>query len=507
MGGLVRRVGAAWPGLRAAGAAVLTGLGVAAGQAPLQLWWLALPALAALTAMVAAAPSGGRRIWLGWLAGSGHFAGAMFWIAEPFLVEPDKFGWMAPFAVVLMAGGMALFWALAGALAELGTHRAGRAAGFALGLAASDLLRGYVLGGFPWALVGHVWVGTPVMQGAALAGAVGLSLLATVAAALPVAGTGRGARGAGLALSVAAVGGAWIWGASRLAEPEAPRDPAIRVRLVQPDAIQSQKWQEGKWELFLRRQLDATAAPQPKPVHLIVWPETSVPWLLDEAQPLFDEAATDANGARLAIGVQRAEGVVYYNSLAVLDPLGRVTDVYDKTRLTPFGEFIPLGDWLARFGIRAFAAREGFGYAFGSGARVLDLGPAGRVLPIICYEGIFPAYLASASGRADWILQITNDGWFGNISGPYQHLAQLRLRAVEQGLPVLRSANTGISAVIDAKGRVLQTLALNSDGFLDADVPPALAPTPYSRTGDGPVGAVILILLLALTLGRVRIGS
>jgi apolipoprotein N-acyltransferase len=490
-----------------AGLAALSGLGVAAGQAPLQLWWVALPALAALTAIIAGEAGFGRRVWLGWLGGVGHFAGAMFWIAEPFLVEPETFGWMAPFALVLMAGGMALFWALAGAVAGFGTGRGSRALAFAGGLAFADLLRGYVFGGFPWALVGHVWVGTPVMQGAALAGAVGLTCLTVLAAALPVAGATRRAQGVGAVLAVVLLGGVWAWGAARLARPDTPRDPAIRVRLVQPNATQSQKWQPGMWELFVKRQLDFTAAAQPRPVQLVVWPETAIPWLLDDAQSLFDQAATDAGGARLAIGVQRAEGVVYYNSLAVIDPLGRIEQVYDKTRLTPFGEFIPLGDWLARFGIRAFAAREGFGYAFGSGARILDLGPAGRVLPVICYEGLFPAYLASAKGRADWILQITNDGWFGNLSGPYQHLAQMRLRAVEQGLPVLRSANTGVSAVIDAKGRLLATLALNLDAYLDADVPPALPPTLYARSGDGPVAAFIIAFLLVLTLRRVRIGS
>ncbi|MFN0113479.1 MAG: apolipoprotein N-acyltransferase [Paracoccaceae bacterium] len=485
--------------------AAALGAGVAAGQAPLQAWWLALPALSALIAVIAAEGRWGARLWLGWLAGAGYFAAAVHWIVEPFLVEPEKFGWMSPFALVLMAGGMALFWALAGALSGLGSGRAGRALGFALGLSLADLVRGYVFTGFPWALVGHIWVGSPVAQGAAIAGAVGLGILTAVAAALPAAGMSGRARAAGVAGAVLLIAPVWVWGDMRLALPEAPRDPAIRVRLVQPNATQALKWREGMWQVFLERQLTATAAPRPAPLDLIVWPETAVPWLLGDAGPFLGEMAFAAQGVPVAFGIQRAEGPLYFNSLAVIDGTGRVTETYDKARLTPFGEYIPLGDLLARAGIRAFAAQSGFGYAFGPGARVLDLGAAGRVLPLICYEAIFPAYLRAAPGRADWMLQITNDGWFGNLAGPWQHLAQVRLRAIEQGLPALRSANTGVSAVIDAKGRVLRSLPLNTDGFLDAEVPAALAPTPYSRTGDWPAAAFIAGSLALMTLRRIRI--
>ncbi|MFZ5710890.1 MAG: apolipoprotein N-acyltransferase [Pseudomonadota bacterium] len=502
-----RKAFAALPGARASFVAVALGVAMASGQAPLQFWWVTLPALAVLTAAVAGEPGAGRRIWLGWLAGAGYFAAALSWIVEPFLVEPEKFGWMAPFALFFMAGGMALFWALAGAVASVGRGAAGRALGFALGLALADLIRGYVFTGFPWALVGHVWVGSPVMQAAALVGAVGLSLLTTLAAALPALGrTGRG-RAVGAAAAVALIAPVWVWGSLRLAAPDAPRDPAIRVRLVQPNATQALKWQEGMWRVFIERQMRATAAAQGRPLDLIVWPETAVPWLLGDSAPLFDQMIEASGGVPVALGIQRAEGVLYYNSLAVIDSLGRVAEIYDKTRLTPFGEYMPLGELARAFGIRAFAAQEGFGYAFGTGTRVLDLGPAGKVLPLICYEGIFPAYLNAAPERADWILQITNDGWFGNLAGPYQHLAQLRLRAVEQGLPALRSANTGVSAVIDARGRLLQTLALNTDGFIDADVPPSLPRTPYAAAGDWPATVAIVLGLMALAMSRRRVAG
>ncbi len=491
-----------WPGWRALAFPVALGLLVATGQAPLGFWWAAVPALALLTFRLAAAAEAGPRIWAAWAAGTGHFAGCLFWIVEPFLVDPARDGWMAPFALVLMAGGMALFWALAGAAAGIGRGPATRALAFAAGLAGADLLRSYLFTGFPWALTGHVWIGTPVMQVAALIGPIGLCLATTVAAASPALGRtprGRlvaGAAGAGMLAAV------WFAGQTRLAEPDTARDPAIRVRIVQPNATQALKWRADMWDEFLRRQMEATALPADPPLDLIVWPETAVPWLIDRTGTLFQEMMTASGGVPVALGIQRGEGARYFNSLAVIDANGAVAAVYDKWHLVPFGEYVPAGDLAARFGIRAFAATAGFGYSAGPGPRLLDLGRAGVVLPLICYEAVFPQDLRAAervSGRrADWILQVTNDGWFGALAGPYQHLALARLRAVEQGLPLLRAANTGVSAVIDAKGRVLARLALDTVGHLDAAVPPALPPTLYARTGDAPATVLISVALLGL---------
>lgn len=485
--------------------AALAGAGVAAGQAPWNLWFVAVPALAGLTALVAGEARPARRLWLGWAGGAGYGAAALFWIVEPFLIEIGRHGWMAPFALVLMASGMGVFWLLAAAAAGLGHGPGGRALGFALGLAGSDLIRSYVFTGFPWALAGHVWIGTPVMQAAAFVGPIGLSALTTLVAALPALGRARAARVALGGLAVAALGGVWAAGAARLAAPEPARDPAIRVRLIQPDADQRLKWQDGMWQLFLDRLLLASAEPAERPLDLIVWPETAVPFLLGQSGPFFaGELAPAAHGVPVATGIQREEGQRYFNSLAVIGAGGEATAVYDKWHLVPFGEYVPLADLAAHFGIAAFAAQQGFGYTAGPGAQVLDLGSAGKVLPLICYEAVFPQDLRAAPERADWVLQITNDGWFGKIAGPYQHLAQARLRAVEQGLPVLRAANTGVTAVIDAKGRVLQSLALGAQGWFDTEVPAALPPTLYARTGDLPATIAMVAALLALVARRRR---
>ncbi|MCB2094260.1 MAG: apolipoprotein N-acyltransferase [Rhodobacteraceae bacterium] len=490
------------PGWRPLLLAAVLGTLVATGQAPLHLWWLALAALGGLSALIAHPQRAWQTLWLGWVGGAGYFAAALFWIVEPFLVDVGRYGWMAPFALILMSFGMALFWALAAGVAALAPGRGGRVLGFAIGLAATDMLRSYVFTGFPWALIGHIWIGTPVAQGAALVGPVGLSLLATLVVAVPMTAVTKGGRLVLSALALAVLAAAWVGGEMRLAQPDPPRERPIRVRLIQPNASQQLKWRGDMWRVFLERQMAATAAPAAEPLDLIVWPEVAVPFLLGRSGDLLAEIARVSGGVPVALGIQREQDLRFFNSLAVIDGHGRVSALYDKWHLVPFGEYMPMGEVLAEFGIGAFAAREGFGYTAGTGARVLDLGTAGKVLPLICYESVFPQDLRAAPERADWVLQVTNDGWFGNLAGPYQHLAQARLRAVEQGLPLLRAANTGISAVIDAKGRLLQSLPLNSAGFLDAAVPAALPATPYARTGDLPLSVLLLCAIGAMILRR-----
>jgi apolipoprotein N-acyltransferase len=497
------------PGARVLALAAALGALVAAGQAPLGWWWLALPAFAGVLALAGRQAGVARAGWLGWAAGAGYAAAAMFWIVEPFLVDAPRYGWMAPFALLFMAAGMGLFWAAATALgAALGRPGSGRRLlALAVAFAASDLLRGYLFTGLPWVLLGHVWIGTPLMQLAALAGPVGLTLLFALPAAglaralSPAAGGGaRFARTGSGAMAVAVLAAGWSWGAARLAEPAPAPDRQLTVRLVQPNATQSQKWHPEHLREFFYRQLDLTAAAAPGTARpdLIVWPETSVPFLLNDPGPGLAMIAEAAGGVPVALGIQRAEDARYFNSLVVLGAAGEVTALYDKFHLTPFGEYIPFGDAMAKLGVTAFAAQAGNGYSAGPGAQVLDLGALGHVQPLICYEAVFPQDLRAAPSRPDWLLQVTNDGWFGALAGPQQHLAQARLRAVETGLPLARAANTGVSAMIDARGRVLTSLAMNTSGFIDAALPAALPATLYAQTGDLPIFAFIVTLLALL---------
>ncbi|MFC7703181.1 apolipoprotein N-acyltransferase [Plastorhodobacter daqingensis] len=479
-----------WPGLAPAGLAAACGAALALGQAPWGLWWLALPALSVLLHRLTGGAA--RAAWLGWVAGTAYFAAAMFWIVEPFLVDAARDGWMAPFALVFLSLGLGLFWAGAAALGAW----AGGPVALALAFTAADLLRGYALTGFPWALLGHVWIDTPVAQLAAYVGPAGLSFFTLLVAAAPIRSLHRG-------LPVAAVllGLAWGGGLLRLAEPD-PAGQGVTVRIIQPNAAQHLKWDPDMAALFFQRQLEMSAAREGGAPDLVLWPETAVNFLLEDQLGL-DIIAEAAGGVPVALGIQRREGRRFYNSLAVIDPEARVQALYDKHHLVPFGEYVPFGDLLDGFGLRGFAAREGQGYSAGPGPAVLDLGPLGRVLPLICYEAVFPQDLR-APERPDWILQATNDAWFGRLVGPYQHLAQARLRAVEQGLPLIRAANTGVSGVIDAKGRLHQSLPLDSHGFIDAEVPGALAPTPYAVLGDLPIGLLLLASFVALGFTRFR---
>ncbi|MFA5539153.1 MAG: apolipoprotein N-acyltransferase [Gemmobacter sp.] len=499
------RARAGWRGLALA---FLAGAGLALGQAPFALWPPALVALLAGVALIAHETRWRRAAWLGLFLGAGHFGVALHWIVEPFQVDPERHGWMAPFALFGLAFGLALFWGGAAALAvRLGRSRAGRALAFAAALAAAEALRGHVFTGFPWALVGHIWIGQAPMQVAALVGGYGLTLLTLLAAALAVAAPRAGAAGG--AAILAAMAGFGLW---QLGQPMPERPDAPLLRIVQPNAAQHLKWDHGMQAEFFARQLEFTAAPtrhypdRGRP-DLVVWPETAVSFLLDWPGAGLDHIAAAAGGVPVALGIQRVEGWQGFNSLAVIGEGSEVLAVYDKHHLVPFGEYIPFGNTMADlFGITAFAAQEGFGYTPGPGPELIDFGPLGRALPLICYEVVFPQDIRAAEERADWLLNLTNDAWFGDLAGPHQHLAQARLRAVEQGLPLVRAANTGVSAVIDARGRMLAALPLNEAGFMDERLPPALAAPLYARAGEWPfLGLLAAVALAAATRRRIAI--
>jgi apolipoprotein N-acyltransferase len=466
------------PDWRRIGLAAALGLGVALGQAPLGAWYLALPALAGLIGLI---DSAARRegVWLAWFGGAGYFMAALNWIVQPFMVDAAHDGWMAPFALLLMGFGLALFWT-----AAAWPWARNRALGFAIGLGFAELARGYVLTGFPWALLGHIWIDTPVAQLAAWVGPSGLSLLTLLLAyGLTL---GRKAVVSGVVLATV-----WGFGLWTMAQPmPAPR--AITLRLVQPDAAQQAKWDPALAQQFFDRLLAYTAA-KPAP-DLVIWPETALPYLIERHPEIADMIAEAADGAKVAVGLQRMEGERAWNSMLVLGPDGNQVARYDKFHLVPFGEYIPFGDALFRWAhISAFASQMGNGYSAGPGPQVLNLGALGKVQPLICYEAVFPQDLRGVE-RADWLLQITNDAWFGQWTGPFQHAAQARLRAIEQGLPLVRVANTGVTAVYDARGRVTASLPFGTAAYLDAALPAALSATPYARFGEIPV----LVLLAGL---------
>ncbi len=481
---------------------------LALGQAPFGLWPVSLIVLIWLFAT----GLGPQRLWpafrQGWVFGFGYFLVALHWIVEPFLVDLARHGWMAPFALVLMTGGLGLFWGAAFALARWITPQGPARGALVLTLALAEYLRSFVFTGFPWALIGHVWIDTGLAQAAALVGAHGLTLLTLGTTAL-AGGAIAFRRWALLPLPILALAALWTALApGALGAPDSPPEAPV-IRLVQPNIPQQEKW---SWETLpghMTRTLDLSRGVAEAPVPaLVVWPETAIPWFLDDAGDLLESAADATRGAPLAIGVQRLEGERFYNSLALIDGQGQVIGTYDKGHLVPFGEYVPFGEFAARFGIRGLAASEGGGFSAGtdSRGRLVSVPGIGAALPLICYEGIFPGIVNSAEDRPRFLLLVTNDAWFGNLSGPYQHLAQGRLRAIEQGLPMVRVANTGVSALIDGRGRILGQIPLNTAGSLDLALPEALPTTPYARLGDWPV-LVLLFLLASVVIWRRKSGA
>jgi apolipoprotein N-acyltransferase len=439
-----------------------------------------------------------RSFRTGWLFGTAYFAVALHWIVEPFLVYPASTGWMAPFALAGLAGGLGLIWALAWRIA----FTAGQSAViWAFLMTLAELLRAYLFTGFPWAMPSYAWVNSIAAQLGAYVGPHGLNLILFLAAGSLVQGLRNAKRvtwqyRAGLAFVVAL-------SILPMLGPTRMNEDGPLVRLIQPNAPQHEKWAPDKVKLFFDRQISLTAGPGAPDV--IIWPETAVAFPIPHANRSFEAMSNAAGAATVITGVQRIEGARTYNSMAVLDTEGQVQHIYDKHHLVPFGEYIPLGEWLLQFGISGLAARDGVGYARGQGPKVLNIEHLGSVLPLICYEVVFPQDLRTTE-RPELLLQITNDAWFGKFSGPFQHLAQARMRAIETGLPMLRVANTGVTAVIDAHGRVIDSIPLGQFGKLDTRLPEPRAATPYARTGDLPL-TVLLIALIAFSAYRLRRNS
>ncbi|MEM8629990.1 MAG: apolipoprotein N-acyltransferase [Pseudomonadota bacterium] len=476
------------------------------GHAPWGFFWLAVPALAALCALHMAAPTTRARWQRIYVAGVGYFALTLFWIVEPFMVDIARHGWMAPFALFFLATGLSVLWALGVYLAERVAHprtRFAAAATWVIGLTLAEIVRSHLFTGFPWVLIGYIWSETPLAQWFAVFGPHGMTFV-TLAFTAGLALVATGPRPAlGLSLGVLGLAAALL-GTSAAIPATPPTAAAPIVRVVQPNAAQHLKWEPEWAQEFFDRAMDATSAQTEMQPDIIVWPETSVPSLLSQSGYLLDAIGAAAGDAEVVLGIQRREGTLAMNSLVTLTPEGALAAIYDKHHLVPFGEYMPLRDFAARFKLYALGDRLGTGYTPGPGPRLIAFENAGPALPLICYEAIFPHLVNAAPARPGWLLHITNDAWFGEISGPYQHLAQTRLRAIEQGLPAVRSANTGVSAVIDAYGRVVAEIGLGKTGFAEAPLPPKRPPTLYSRTGDWPAYAIVLIGLISLLIFRRR---
>lgn len=481
-------------------AAALCGALAAAALPPLYALPLLLPAFVGALWLLDAARSGRQAALVGWAFGTGHFAAGLYWVGIAFLVDAERFAWAMPFAVTALAAGLALFPALSFWLTYLATQRlrlAGPARIFAFAVAwlLGEGLRAWIFTGFPWNLMGTVWAfSAETLQIAAYGGVWILSLMTLVAAAAPaVLSEPAQRRPKGLAVMVILLllpVLAWGFGAWRLSgapEQGTAVVETVRLRLVQPSIPQAMKWRSDKRADNLRLQMRLSLAPGHADRTLIIWPETAVPYVL-AAEPRLrqDLAGIVPPGGYLVTGAPRVlpedRAGEIWNSLHALDDQGNLAATYDKVHLVPFGEYTPLRSILG-FAKLTAGARD---FSAGDGLKTLDLPGLPPFSPLICYEVIFPGAVKQGGGAAPrWLLNITNDAWFGDSSGPYQHFASTRLRAVEEGLPVVRSANNGISAVIDSYGRIIDQIDLNDRGVIDVDLPEgAETATLYSYAGN-----------------------
>ncbi|MBO9560487.1 MAG: apolipoprotein N-acyltransferase [Caulobacter sp.] len=499
---------------RARGLALLAGLAAALAHPPFGI----LPGLlgyAVLLWLLDAidGPRPLRSAFLrGWLTGLAYFALSTWWIAEAFMVDAANQGWMAPFAVAAMAAGMALFWGLAAVLYRL-VRPAGvrRLLVFAGAFAVLEWTRGHILTGFPWNLPGETWrAGSAVSQVAAVVGAYGLTWITLAIAAAPA--VWRDGKRGRIAVGAAAVVlvGLFVGGALALSRPPPFAGPPLTVRIVQADIPQESKWDAQRFAQIVQAYVSLTAKPYAgKPADIVVWPEGALPLAINDymvpgSWVRQDIVAALRPGQLMLLGGYRYEGTadkpIYYNSLVALRRTAddvEVVGIYDKHRLVPFGEYLPADALMTRIGFKSMA-HLGDGFATGPKPAPLRVAPSLLVQPLICYESLFPRLAQPVPGvRA--IVNVSNDAWFGVTSGPLQHLNLASYRAIETGLPLIRATPTGVSALIDAQGRILPSarLKLGESGVIDGKVSEVGSPTLFSRLGHWPFGLLLLVSFLA----------
>ena len=481
------------------GAAVLAGVAAALAMPP--LFWLPLGVvgLVVFARQCDTAQTSRAAFLRGWAWGLGHFAVGSYWIVEAFFVPPADFAPLGPPAVLGLAVLLGVFPAMAAGAARWLSLRWPHLGGryrqlvvLAILWTVAEWLRGHLFTGFPWNPLGHVWAfAPPLLQGAAAIGVYGLGTLTFVILAAPAAGWRAAIVALGVVVAAGGVGFAVM-------PPPDVGSAGPLIRIVQPNVPQSEKMVANDRAAQFQKLIELSRRPGFDKLAAVVWPETAVPFVVEpgsEALPAIAQAAPP--GGYLLGGMargtrNRADGV--WNSLLAIDAKGVIQAHYDKVHVVPFGEYIP---WHKEFPPISGAIGRG-SFEVGSSFVTLALPGLPPFSPTICYEAIFPGAVTGPGERPRWLVNVTNDAWFGTSSGPYQHLTSARLRAVEEGLPMIRAANTGVSAVIDAYGRVLASLDMEREGVIDHKIPPPRVSTPYARWGDWTVLALVIVLGLCI---------
>jgi len=546
-----------WPKL----VALLLGAVSATGFAPLNLWPLTLLALGGWMALTARATRGSGAFGIGWAFGVGHFVVGLNWIATAFTYQAAMPAWLGWIAVVLLSLYLAAYPALAawgawlfqkiiapakagagGVMSPAARAYAGTTLSFILAFAAlwtlTEWLRSWVFTGFAWNPLGATmllaasparWIGTyglsslPILI-AGVSLVMARSNIASLRSSWQVAGSNpapslrqQAREQIGFGVFVALFFTLPYLLPDGSASPSATSSNGIPITVVQPNVGQQDKWEGSKADANFAK-LARLTTPKGDTPRLILWPEAAVPDYLETGYPLpyYDRSPAEARGrltnlmnpddlmllGALKLELDKTGEVVgARNAVMTVHADGTLGPRYDKAHLVPYGEYLPMRPILSAIGLSRLAPGD-IDFWPGPGARTLDLGAFGQAGLQICYEIIFSGQVVDAKHRPDFIFNPSNDAWFGSW-GPPQHLAQARLRAIEEGLPVVRATPTGISAVIDADGRVLESLPMHKAGRIDTVLPPAHAPTPFARYGNMlPVAFALLLLMLAIAFRR-----
>lgn len=465
---------------------------------------------------------------IGWWFGFGYFVSGLYWIGFALLVEADKFAHFIPLAVIALPAGLALFTALAFAVAGIfwQPDKPARLLLLASAWFLLEWLRGHILTGFPWHSIGYIWTGDSLLhgamaQGAAFFGVYGLGFFTLLLAGLPALLSGsQWRRPTGRALLTVIPLSALVligWGAWRVQQIADDTTTGIPLRIVQPNIAQQEKWIPGNRIAHFEKLLRLSQQPAQTRPQIIIWPEAATPFFLAEqpdalrliGQFLPQDGLLITGSPRLSARsgetttADNAQETSVHNSVLFIDNNGKIQASYDKFHLVPFGEYLPFRSLLSAIGLRKLTNDIG-AFAPGPGPQTVRLGDLPAVSPLICYEIIFPAAVTDTTQRPGWIVNLTNDAWFGDTSGPPQHLAQARMRAIEEGIPIIRAANNGISAVISPSGTVLRSLPLNQTGILDTALPKPFASPPYAQYQDMPLLLLSFLVFLFFTILRIR---
>ena len=494
--------------------AVIIGALSGLAMAPHDLVPILLLTMPLLVLMLDGADGWRRAFALGWWFGFGYMTVGLYWLRNAFLVDAAQFAWAIPFGTLVLPAGMALYFGLALAIARLLWRPGpGRILIFAGCWTAGEMIRGYALTGFPWNLIGNAWSFSPAMsQSVALYGAYGLSLVTVAIAASPAGLKGRDLgtlKGwAPVLIAGGTLGLMGLGGGARVLFGGHDTVPDVNLRIVQANIPQNQKWDVKHREDVLLKYMTMSDEDTQLSNVTIIWPESAIPYFIDQEAPrrvLIGRLARP--DGHVILGVPRyrkeADGTLdFWNSMEVLDDEGRTLATYDKHHLVPFGEFLPMRWLFGRIGLDKLVEVGDGDFLAGPGPTTIDVPGLPPFSPLICYEAIFPGQVTDHTHHPAWLLNITNDAWFGNSDGPRQHFGMARLRAIEEGIPLVRAAVTGISGVVDPYGRVIRELPLGVAGVMDASLPKALeGRTLFSRFGNW----IVLVLIAVVTMSPLMV--